>query len=203
VSRYLLVILAWLLVGTTVLADGPAGDDTDPVLAARLATLADSPEPVQHYREVRDGGLFSGAVTYTGRLEWREATGELIQWIDTPTSARLAVAGDRVEIQSGTGRPRTLPLSARPGLAAMMSGLRALLTGDVTALETVFTADYLEADNQEWLLHLKPRDAALREHLALLEVRGEDDRLVAIDRVGPEGRRETMTIVPAPDVEQP
>lgn len=207
---------AWQLVmifgGFAAVAGASPGASTspDPALLARLSTLAARSQDTLHYRETREGGLFSGPVTYTGRLEWHEATGELVQWIDTPSPARLAVGDDTVEIRTGNGRVRTLPLSGRPGLGAMMTGLRALLAGDPAALDEVFQADYLGAGGESdaagggsgndatWLLHLKPRDPALREHLVLLEVRGHGDRITAIDRVGPEGERQAMTIVPGP-----
>lgn len=175
-----------------------ADDTIDAALVARLASLSANSQEVLHYRETRDGGLFSGPVDYTGRLEWIADSGELVQWIDTPTEARLSVGDDRVEIRSGSGRTRTFPLSGRPGLGAMMTGLKALLSGDPVALDEVFLADYLEAEDESWLLHLKPRDPELQGHLALLEVRGNGDQLTAIDRVDAEGVRQAMTIVAEP-----
>ncbi|KAA9131405.1 hypothetical protein F3N42_08780 [Marinihelvus fidelis] len=199
-KRLLLCVVLALAPNAGAVAAGADGDvlPPDPAMVARLSGLAADSSDVLHYRETREGGLFSGPVTYTGRLQWLPDIGELVQWVDSPSRARLSVLGDRVEIQGENGRARSLPLSGRPGLGAMMAGLKALLSGDVDALGAVFLADYLEAGDGQWTLHLKPRDEALREHLALLEVRGQDNQLVAIDRVDARGTRQAMIITDGP-----
>lgn len=197
-TRVLIALLVGSLVTGALAAEPGAGATPgEPGLRDRLRVLAAAPDRTLHYREVRDGGLFSGPVEYTGRLQYRPETGELLQWVDSPAAARLAVTGQYAEIETGEGRVRRLALDSRPDLAGMMTGLRALLAGDAAALERVFVADYLEADDGSWVIHLKPRNEALIEHLALLEIRGKNDRVAAVEQVDADGRRRVMDIVPA------
>lgn len=164
-------------------------------LAERLATLATAEHREIAYEEERRSGLLDRPVTVRGRLAWDRETGELTKWVDAPRRARLTLTPTHLEAQAGAGRTRRLPLEQRPELGALLAGMRALLAGDLAALEERFQADYLEGGEARWLLRLVPRDPALAERLAVLEIRGEGDRVSGIDTVLGNGERQHMSLL--------
>lgn len=69
------------------------------------------------------------------------------------------------------GPERVIPLARAPELQVLFGGLSALFAGDAAAIEAMFTIE-IEGDDA-WRLQLVPKDAALRERVAVLELRGE------------------------------
>lgn len=173
-------------------------------LAERVAGLAATGETELHYSESRSSGLLATPVIYTGRLAFDRGQGMLTKWVDEPRSARLTLTDTQLEVQTGEGRVRRLPLERQPELAALLAGLRALLSGDAEALQAVFQADYLEGMTGEdgtadWVLQLKPLYPELAGRLILLELRGSGDELTQIDSLMGSGERQSMFILPPPD----
>lgn len=164
-------------------------------LEKRLAGLAGEAGRVLAFEEQRASGLTREPVTVRGRLEWDPEAEILTKWVDEPRPARLAITPTQLEAQAGQGRTRRMPLDRRPELAALLGGIRALLSGDVAALESTFTADYLEGEDAAWVLRLVPLDPGLAERLSLLEVRGEGDEVRTIDTLRGDGARERMTLL--------
>ncbi len=173
-------------------------------LTGRVAGLAAPGDAELHYSESRSSDLLSAPVIYTGRLAFDREQGILTKWVDEPRSARLTLTDTQLEVQSGDGRVRRLPLERQPELAALLAGLRALLSGDAEALQAVFQADYLEGmtdddGTAEWVLQLKPRYPELAGRLILLELRGRGDALTQIDSLMGSGERQSMLILPPPE----
>lgn len=175
-------------------------------LAERVAGLAAPPDGQLNYSETRSSGLLSRPVVYTGRLTFDPESGALSKWVEEPRRARLTLNDTRLEAQSGDGRVRSLPTERQPELAAMLAGLRALLSGDAEALQDIFQADYLEGKAQdgrdtEWVLQLRPLDTELAGRLVMLELRGSNDRLTQIDSLMASGDRQSMVILPPAEAE--
>lgn len=174
---------------------------TPPVTAAtldeRLAALASARSETLHYEEQRASALLNRPVTVRGRLTWDPVAGELTKWVDEPREARLTITPLELRAETPGGRERRLPLERRPELAALFSGVRALLTGDTGALEDNFQASYHEGEGDAWVMHFVPRDEVLGERLELLEIRGHGDRVGAIDTLMSGGERQHMRILEA------
>lgn len=170
-------------------------------LTERISGLAVPGESELHYSESRSSGLLSKPVVYSGRLAFDPQQGTLTKWVDEPRRARLTLTDAGLEVQSGAGRVRRLPLERQPELAALLAGLRALLEGDPEALLAVFQADYLEGQDPDggeaWVLQLKPVDQELAGRLVLLELRGSDNEITRIDSLMGSGERQSMTILPS------
>jgi hypothetical protein len=151
------------------------------------------------YTESRTSGLLQDPVIYTGRLAFDPDNGTLTKWVDEPRQARLTLTDTQLEIQAGNGRARRLPLERQPELAVLLRGLRALLSGDAAALQAIFQADYLEGDDDTWVMQLRPLDPELAGELVLLELRGSGDELTQIDSLMGSGDRQSMTILHTPE----
>jgi len=172
-------------------------------LAERVAGLTAPGDAELHYSESRSSGLLTKPVIYTGRLAFDQEQGTLTKWVDEPRKARLTLTDTQLEAQAGDGRVRRLPLERQPELAALLAGLRALLSGDAEALQAVFQADYLEGmpgedESADWVLQLKPLYPELAGRLTLLELRGSGDQLTRIDSLMGSGERQSMLILPPP-----
>jgi len=76
-------------------------------------------------------------------------------------------------IQRSGGDVQVLGADQQPGLAAVSRTFDALFTLDLPQLSQRFKL-YGVQDQQGWVLGLKPRDAALADHLAAVVVRGHD-----------------------------
>lgn len=195
----LAVVMTCAQAGPGSVADaGPVNNATSGAsrtLEQRLASLARPEKHQLAYEETRTSDLLSRPVTYRGRLEFDPVTGVLTKWVDEPRQARLAVTRTELEMQAGSGPTRRLPLGRRPDLAALLGGIRAMLEGDVSALRELFVADYLEGEEELWVLQLRPRSESLAEDLSLLEIRGQGAQLLSMDSVMADGQRQRLRIV--------
>lgn len=186
----------WLVLGVMLLG-ATAGDALRSDLQEHLARLAHPSSNVLEFVETRESGLLAEPVTYRGRLEYVPESDTFTKWIDTPRQARLSITPDAIEMQSGGGPTRRLGLSSRPDLAALLAALRALFAGDTEMLERVFVADFLAGEGDQWVLHLKPREAEVASSLQLLEIRGVGEQLSTIATVlGDGSRQETRILEP-------
>jgi hypothetical protein len=162
----------------------------------RLQLLADQAGTPLNFEETRNSGLLSEPITVRGRLIYDAATGQLTKQVDTPRPARLSVTETHLVAQVGDGPRRRLPLDRRPDLAGLLVAVRALLAGDVAAVENRFdTTLASDEDTGEWVLALQPRDPNLAEDLRRVEVMGLGDQVHTLQAtLGNEVQR--MTILP-------
>lgn len=190
---------------STVLVCLPLGSTAvAATLSERIRSLAVPPDvegiSELHYTESRSSSVLASPVIYQGRLAYDPAQGTLTKWVDEPRQARLTLNDTELEAQSGNGRVRRLPLERQPELAALLGGMRALLTGDEQALQGLFQADYLEGEAIEgkpaaWVLQLRPLDPEVAGRLVLLELRGIGSQLTQLDSLMGSGERQSMRIL--------
>jgi hypothetical protein len=162
----------------------------------RLQLLADQAGTPLRFEETRNSGLLTEPITVRGRLIYDPVTGQLTKQVDTPRPARLAVTETHLVAQVGDGPRRRLPLERRPDLAGLLVTVRALLAGEVQAVERRFDTSLVsDAATGEWVLALRPRDPKLAEDLRRVEVMGVGERVHTLQAtLGDEVQR--MTILP-------
>lgn len=130
--------------------------------AARVASLR-----VEFTQEKRLA-LLDEPLRSAGVVEIDRARGAL-RWEYSGRSL-LILAGDRIRRWGADGRPET---GDDPSLQALAAQMRALLSGDWSALDRLFT---VAADAQGApALTLTPRDAGLARYVEAIEVRFRDD----------------------------
>jgi hypothetical protein len=71
--------------------------------------------------------------------------------------------------------------------------LRALIAGDGQRLKSLFNID-LDGDPAAWQLRLRPRDAAVAQQLASVEVTGSEGRIETVLTVEASGDRSLMVL---------
>lgn len=174
-----------------LVAQAAAADGTHGLPAA----LVGMPERILHYEETRKSPLLARPVTYRGRLEYDPDTGRLTKWVDEPRRARLTMTSTHLEARAGTGKVRRLPLERRPELAALLIGVRSLLSGDAATLERTFVTSHRTDGDGAWVMYLEPRDGARHGRLRLLEIRGDGDRVNTIDTVLADDSRRQIRIL--------
>lgn len=152
-----------------------------PVLAATLA-----PEPLiaglarpaparTAFAEVRYIGVLARPLILHGDLVWLGG-GKLERDVAAPYRETTAIDGDQVRIVRPGQPPQTFDLGRAPELKGLLTGFRALLSGDAALLRTTFAVS-ASGDARAWTLELKPRAAALARRLAGISVDGSGHRL--------------------------
>lgn len=159
---------------------GAAGAAAPPLAVSVLAALARTPPVSTPFVQVTYNGVLSRPLVVSGTLKWLGGD-HLERDVTTPFRARATLDAHEVSVQRGTGEVRRLPLSEVPQAAAMLVGFRALLGGDVAAVEQHFTL--ASAGNPaHWVLTLTPRSGALQQQLAAIVIdgRGNEPRCLTI-----------------------
>ncbi len=157
-----------------------------PALMTRLAAV---PERRARFREEKRIAALTVPLVSTGTLLYRrpgylEKTGE---------GEQLVVDGDRVTLTLGQDPPRVIPLSADPGLRALIDAFRAPLAGDLPTLTRSFQVTG-EGTAAAWRLTLLPANAAVARFTRSVTVSGVQDRLQGITIVQFNGDVQTIDI---------
>jgi len=154
--------------------------------------------------ELRVTPQFSKPVEVAGSVRLTH-DGTLIRHITAPQEERIEIDGDSVTLVR-KGRSRTVSVASNPALGQFYSALRALLSGDQTAVFEMFNVrreDPSASEDGEWQLTLEPKSQKLQRILQRMEVRGTDSVLEQIVIQQPGGRSQTMffgdVIVPSND----
>ena len=166
--------LAWWVLAAVLCADSLAAATVE----ERLQQLANQAGTPLHFEETRNSGLLAEPIIVRGRLIYDPVTGQLTKQVDSPRPARLSVTETHLVAQVGDGRVRRLPLGQRPDLAALLVAVRALLAGQIDAVDARFDTS-LESDDDtgEWTLALRPKDPGLARDLRVLEVLGSGEQV--------------------------
>lgn len=157
-----LLLLAALLAG----ADARASDLVD-----RVNRQLQHPAVLRgQFEQQRQLAGFSKPMLSRGRFTVARERGAL--WLtDSPFSSQLILTRDALIQKNGASVSQRLDASQEPALRAINSVLFALLAGDLSALEQRFTLQG-EVGARGWSLRLIPRDAAWKQVMTRIELRG-------------------------------
>lgn len=142
-------------------------------LEALLATLRQQPSLSQPFHEVRYRRALKAPLVTAGTLAWQGGL-EFDRRIEQPYRETGVVSGRTLVVRRERGPERIIPLARAPELQVLFGGLSALFAGDLQALRQTFEIDLQGSDS--WRLLLQPKQAALRERVPVLELRGSDGR---------------------------
>jgi hypothetical protein len=199
----------------------PAGAEAaveDAQVAAIFAALGAQPRRSATFVERRSSALFKAPQLATGVLRFRAPA-----WLEketlSPRHERLRIDGDRVSWElsdqrnpgndvlaaergaaPGSGAIRSIAIDADPRLAALVTGLRATLAGDLPGVERHFAVT-LAAAADRWRLTLLPRDPLVEKSLIRIELEGRAGDLLRVAVIEADGDRSEMTITPAAPIE--
>jgi hypothetical protein len=90
----------------------------------------------------------------SGSLRW--LGGDNMQRdIEKPFRETAKIADGTITVQRGSGEVQRMPLARAPQAGAMLAGFRALLGGDVSALQQDFTLS-AQGSASHWVITLTP-----------------------------------------------
>ncbi|MCG6876761.1 MAG: outer membrane lipoprotein carrier protein LolA [Betaproteobacteria bacterium] len=183
------VRLAGSMAGCLVCAAGLAATAVAPFTAAQLmSSLATQREAVIAFTETRHSSLLKEPLVTTGELLFKPPS-TLERRVTAPFEERYIIEGDQVTIERpGAGDPRTLSLGSQPLLANLVETIRALLRGDLRALDRLYRIE-LAGTRDNWALTLLPSDPAMVEFVATVRVTGHAGMLEEMEVIEPSGDR--------------
>ncbi len=160
---------------------------------ARLATV---PERQAAFREEKRIAALTAPLLSTGTLLYRRP-GHLEKLTGWPEREALVVDGDQVVLTAGNDPPRVVPLTADPGLRALVDAFRAPLAGDLPALARSFRVQG-SGTLAAWQLDLTPTNPAVARFLRSVRVAGSGEELRTIATVQSNGDEQLIAIAAEP-----
>ncbi len=146
------------------------------------------------FREERHSELLTQAAVFEGRLIYDPESRSLKKAVTHPNAVSMTMNDQTLIIETSEGR-RRFSLRTRPALRAIMAGFRALVEGDVDALESHFESTY-EQQADEWRLVLTPRAKRLAKRMKSMTIIGRNSRIDSIATLMNNGDRQFMTLIP-------
>lgn len=138
-----------------------------------LGKLAKPPPATTPFVQVAYRGVLDRPLIVSGTLKW--LGGDRMQReIDKPFKEIAKIGDGELSVQRGSGEVHRMPLASAPQVGAMLAGFRALLGGDVAALEHDFTLA-AEGGDAHWVVTLTPRTDQLQRQLKSIVIDGRDE----------------------------
>ncbi|HLK70467.1 MAG TPA: LolA-related protein [Steroidobacteraceae bacterium] len=181
---------------TAALADSsaaPALTSADPQLAELMRQLAGQRYTTAHFEQSQWLNGLTRPLKSAGTLSYR-APDHLEERIETPRAQRLVLDHGVLSLQLGRHR-RSVALADYPELAPWLDSLRALLAGDLPALQQHFALQ-LSGPLSQWQLQMKPLDPSVQARLQDIRVRGRDAQIEELQLEQSDGEHSLMRIEP-------
>lgn len=124
------------------------------------------------FKEVRFDPVLSEPVVLSGELAWLGGD-HLKRIVVSPWSESTDVDRGEVTLSRQGHGTRHFSLTRAPELEGVLGSFQSLLSGNSKQLLKFFSAE-VEGDRDGWTLQLVPREAALREKVARIDVFGAD-----------------------------
>lgn len=138
---------------------------------ALLKALREAPPVRQPFQELRFRRALKAPLHLSGTLAW-QGEWQFERHVEQPYHESGVVSGRTLVVRRERGAERVIPLARAPELQVLFGGLSALFSGDLPALRGMF--DIGLEGGETWRLRLQPKEAALREKVAWLELRGRN-----------------------------
>lgn len=171
------VALATSLTATAALAATPASS----LAESLLAKMARMPPVSTPFIQVSYRGVLDRPLVVSGTLRWLGGD-RLERDIDKPFREVAKIGGGEMSAQRGGGEVHRMSLQQAPQVGAMLAGFRALLGGDVSALDRDFTLS-AQGGDAHWVITLAPRTDQLRQRLVsiVIDGRGQEPRCLTVN----------------------
>lgn len=188
------ILLAVVLSPSVVLWPSAASAQPSVTLDSLLGQFAALPGLEARFVEEKRIALLAVPVRSEGRLFFVNP-GRMMRHVTSPDPSHTLIADGELRMRSG-GRTETLSIRTNPVLRGFVESFRAVLAGNRADLDRFYVAQ-LTTSADGWELRLTPRDAALREFLRSITMRGQgvilrDMRMVEVS--GDETRTEFFDV---------
>lgn len=137
-----------------------------------LAGMAKTPPVATPFVLVSYRGVLDRPLVVSGSLRWLGGD-DMERDIAKPFKETAKIADGMITVQRGSGEVQRMPLARAPQAGAMLAGFRALLGGDVSALQKDFTLS-AEGTEAHWVITLTPRTDTLKRQLTTLAIDGRN-----------------------------
>jgi hypothetical protein len=149
------------------------------------------------FEEVKEMAILDQAITQTGTLHFK-APDKLSKQIPFPVASSFEIQGDQLTIMTAGKPDQQMDLEAYPPLRIFVESLRAVLAGDLDALQRHF-ATQLQGDRQGWRLSLHPRDRVLARQVERIDIEGHATDINRYGILETNGDRTLTTLTPLSD----
>jgi hypothetical protein len=163
---------ALLLAACLVPAAGGALAAAPGLAGSVLAGIARTPPVSTPFVQVSYRGVLDRPLVVSGTLRWLGGD-RMERDIEKPFRETAKIGDGEISVQRGSGEVHRMPLSRAPQAGAMLAGFRALLGGDVSALEEDFTL-VADGGKAHWVITLTPRTGQLKRQLASIVIDGRN-----------------------------
>ena len=145
----------------------------EPGLAESLLSgMAKTPPVSTPFVQVSYRGVLVRPLVVSGTLRW--LGGDRMQRdIEKPFKETANIGDGELSVQRGSGEVHRMPLARAPQAGAMLAGFRALLGGDVSALQQDFALS-AQGGTAHWVITLAPRTGQLKRQLASIVIDGRE-----------------------------
>jgi hypothetical protein len=112
----------------------------------------------------------------------------------SPTRERFAISGNTLTIEGGPeDRTQQFSLTNYPEIGAFIEGIRAILAGDLPALNRFYDVQ-IEGGVGTWQLLLQPKEPTLRQYISRIRIIGSENRITVIETEERDGDHTEMSI---------
>jgi hypothetical protein len=160
------LMMPWLL----MLASSSWCDEPD--VAELIARLAKPAPTTVAFTEVRFSKMLREPLVVSGELVYGGPR-SLDRRVTEPYREDTLIRGETVRVERKRQASRSFGLQRAPELRGLLSGLSALLAGDLQAIQRDFVVT-AQGDQRAWELELIPSDARIRKRLKMIRARGSD-----------------------------
>jgi outer membrane lipoprotein-sorting protein len=163
-----------------VLVTGAASAAAPGLAESLLAGMARTPPVSTPFVQVSYRGVLDRPLVVSGTLRWLGGD-RMERDIEKPFTETAKIGDGELSVQRNGGEVHRMPLTRAPQAGAMLAGFRALLGGDVSALEDEFTLA-AEGGKTHWVITLAPRTTQLKRQLEsiVIDGRGEEPRCLTV-----------------------
>ncbi|MEN8166498.1 MAG: LolA-related protein [Pseudomonadota bacterium] len=123
------------------------------------------------FTESKELAILELTLTQTGTLHF-QSPDRLNKQILSPEASSFEIAGSQLTIKSAGNPDQVMMLDDNPQLRAFAESIRAVLAGDLQALQRHFHTR-LEGSSAQWQLFLQPLDNLLAMQIDKIEILGE------------------------------
>lgn len=181
-----LVIHSWLLTTHCLLADTPQ------LTIDNIFTITNKPVIV-NFQEKKTFSILERTLIINGQLQYIPPQ-TLIRYEDNSQQMSYHIEANKVSIWQGNKIQRQMNLAYLPELAEFANTLRALLAGDVSFLEQIYTLT-LNGTFINWQLELKPKSIHLGQIISKVRLTGKEKKIRSVETIEYNGNNSYLVLL--------
>lgn len=187
--------MRWLVLALCLAAFAAAKAQAAPGrdgLGALMQSMAQVRTETAHFTERKSLPMLSAPLQLSGTLAYR-APDYVRKTTAPPYAQNFVLQGGEITLTGQDGQTHHFSVAQDPEIGDLAEGIRAVLAGDLPALQRVFKVAYAGSP-QAWRIVLTPKDKDLTHFVARIVVTGAGDEIRRIDTFGGDGSDSEMRI---------